>query len=174
MPPGDTSAIELGALWTDRPQTTVRGLGLPDHRREPGREDQGAGPALGERADQRVIEDWVPDAPAPADPVAELTRRYFRAFGPAPCRSRRTRPAAVTDGAVEHFDLYDWLQVCSALTATGQNRSCRRFTRASRKTREAPAGHGRSGMTTRRQFECAGDQQVRPGQYVDRSRLDSA
>ncbi|MEO7260879.1 MAG: winged helix DNA-binding domain-containing protein [Jatrophihabitantaceae bacterium] len=30
-----------------------------------------------------LIEDWVPSAPAPADPVAELARRYFRAFGPA-------------------------------------------------------------------------------------------
>jgi hypothetical protein len=30
-----------------------------------------------------LLEDWVPPAPAPADPVAELARRYFRAFGPA-------------------------------------------------------------------------------------------
>lgn len=30
-----------------------------------------------------LIEDRVPSAPAPADPVAELARRYFRAFGPA-------------------------------------------------------------------------------------------
>ncbi len=33
-----------------------------------------------------LIEDWVPDVPdvpAPADPLAELARRYFRAFGPA-------------------------------------------------------------------------------------------
>jgi Winged helix DNA-binding domain len=30
-----------------------------------------------------LIEDWVPPAPAPADPLAELARRYFRAFGPA-------------------------------------------------------------------------------------------
>jgi hypothetical protein len=30
-----------------------------------------------------LLEDWVPTAPAPADPMAELARRYFRAFGPA-------------------------------------------------------------------------------------------
>jgi hypothetical protein len=36
-----------------------------------------------------LVDDWLPDwlpsdrAPAPADPVAELARRYFRAFGPA-------------------------------------------------------------------------------------------
>jgi hypothetical protein len=30
-----------------------------------------------------LIEDWVPPGPAPADPLAELARRYFRAFGPA-------------------------------------------------------------------------------------------
>ena len=31
-----------------------------------------------------LLEDWVPPAPAaPPDPVAELARRYFRAFGPA-------------------------------------------------------------------------------------------
>jgi hypothetical protein len=29
------------------------------------------------------IDDWVPPAPPPADPLAELARRYFRAFGPA-------------------------------------------------------------------------------------------
>ena len=30
-----------------------------------------------------LLDDWVPDAPAPADPMAELARRYFRAFSPA-------------------------------------------------------------------------------------------
>lgn len=30
-----------------------------------------------------LLDDWVPSAPAPADPMAELARRYFRAFGPA-------------------------------------------------------------------------------------------
>lgn len=30
-----------------------------------------------------LVEDRVPDLPAPADPMAELARRYFRAFGPA-------------------------------------------------------------------------------------------
>ncbi|HST46549.1 winged helix DNA-binding domain-containing protein [Jatrophihabitans sp.] len=30
-----------------------------------------------------LLEEWVPAAPAPADPMAELARRYFRAFGPA-------------------------------------------------------------------------------------------
>jgi Winged helix DNA-binding domain len=30
-----------------------------------------------------LIDDWVPPAPPPADPLAELARRYFRAFGPA-------------------------------------------------------------------------------------------
>ncbi|HEX8092242.1 winged helix DNA-binding domain-containing protein, partial [Jatrophihabitans sp.] len=30
-----------------------------------------------------LLEDWVPSAPAPADPMAELARRYFRAFAPA-------------------------------------------------------------------------------------------
>jgi Winged helix DNA-binding domain len=30
-----------------------------------------------------LIDDWVPAAPAPVDPLAELARRYFRAFGPA-------------------------------------------------------------------------------------------
>jgi len=30
-----------------------------------------------------LLDDWVAAAPAPADPVAELARRYFRAFGPA-------------------------------------------------------------------------------------------
>jgi Winged helix DNA-binding domain len=30
-----------------------------------------------------LIEDWVAPAPAPSDPLAELARRYFRAFGPA-------------------------------------------------------------------------------------------
>jgi hypothetical protein len=30
-----------------------------------------------------LIDDWVPPAPAPVDPLAELARRYFRAFGPA-------------------------------------------------------------------------------------------
>ena len=30
-----------------------------------------------------LLPDWTPAAPAPADPVAELARRYFRAFGPA-------------------------------------------------------------------------------------------
>ena len=30
-----------------------------------------------------LIDDWVRPAPAPGDPVAELARRYFRAFGPA-------------------------------------------------------------------------------------------
>jgi hypothetical protein len=30
-----------------------------------------------------LLEEWVPSTPAPADPMAELARRYFRAFGPA-------------------------------------------------------------------------------------------
>jgi Winged helix DNA-binding domain len=30
-----------------------------------------------------LLDDWVPDSPAPAEPMAELARRYFRAFGPA-------------------------------------------------------------------------------------------
>jgi hypothetical protein len=30
-----------------------------------------------------LVDDWVPPAPAPVDPLAELARRYFRAFGPA-------------------------------------------------------------------------------------------
>jgi hypothetical protein len=30
-----------------------------------------------------LIDDWVPPATPPADPLAELARRYFRAFGPA-------------------------------------------------------------------------------------------
>jgi hypothetical protein len=30
-----------------------------------------------------LIDDWVPTAPPPADPLQELARRYFRAFGPA-------------------------------------------------------------------------------------------
>jgi Winged helix DNA-binding domain len=30
-----------------------------------------------------LIDDWVPPAPPPADPLQELARRYFRAFGPA-------------------------------------------------------------------------------------------
>jgi DNA glycosylase AlkZ-like len=30
-----------------------------------------------------LIDDWVPSAPPPADPLQELARRYFRAFGPA-------------------------------------------------------------------------------------------
>jgi hypothetical protein len=30
-----------------------------------------------------LIDDWVPPAAPPADPLAELARRYFRAFGPA-------------------------------------------------------------------------------------------
>jgi hypothetical protein len=30
-----------------------------------------------------LIDDWVPPARLPADPLAELARRYFRAFGPA-------------------------------------------------------------------------------------------
>ena len=30
-----------------------------------------------------LIDDWVPPAPATVDPLAELARRYFRAFGPA-------------------------------------------------------------------------------------------
>lgn len=30
-----------------------------------------------------LLEDRVPDGPQPADPIAELARRYFRAFGPA-------------------------------------------------------------------------------------------
>jgi Winged helix DNA-binding domain len=30
-----------------------------------------------------LLDDWVPPAPPPADPLAELARRYFRAFGPA-------------------------------------------------------------------------------------------
>jgi hypothetical protein len=30
-----------------------------------------------------LLEDRVPDVPGPADPMAELARRYFRAFGPA-------------------------------------------------------------------------------------------
>jgi Winged helix DNA-binding domain len=30
-----------------------------------------------------LLDDWVAPAPAPADPLAELARRYFRAFGPA-------------------------------------------------------------------------------------------
>src|SRR5580693_3091874 len=30
-----------------------------------------------------LIDDWVPPALAPSDPLAELARRYFRAFGPA-------------------------------------------------------------------------------------------
>jgi hypothetical protein len=30
-----------------------------------------------------LLDDWVPEAPAPADPLAELARRYFRAFAPA-------------------------------------------------------------------------------------------
>jgi hypothetical protein len=30
-----------------------------------------------------LLDDWVPSAPAPPDPVAELARRYFRAFSPA-------------------------------------------------------------------------------------------
>jgi hypothetical protein len=30
-----------------------------------------------------LIDDWVPPAPPPADPRAELARRYFRGFGPA-------------------------------------------------------------------------------------------
>ena len=30
-----------------------------------------------------LIDDWVPPAPTPGDPLAELARRYFRAFGPA-------------------------------------------------------------------------------------------
>ena len=30
-----------------------------------------------------LLDDWVPAAPAPVDPPAELARRYFRAFGPA-------------------------------------------------------------------------------------------
>jgi hypothetical protein len=30
-----------------------------------------------------LLDDWVAPAPAPIDPLAELARRYFRAFGPA-------------------------------------------------------------------------------------------
>jgi hypothetical protein len=30
-----------------------------------------------------LLDEWVPSGPAPADPMAELARRYFRAFGPA-------------------------------------------------------------------------------------------
>jgi hypothetical protein len=30
-----------------------------------------------------LIDDWVPPVPPPADPLQELARRYFRAFGPA-------------------------------------------------------------------------------------------
>jgi hypothetical protein len=30
-----------------------------------------------------LLDDWVPSGPAPVDPMAELARRYFRAFGPA-------------------------------------------------------------------------------------------
>lgn len=30
-----------------------------------------------------LLDDWVPSAPTPADPMAELARRYFRAFAPA-------------------------------------------------------------------------------------------
>ena len=30
-----------------------------------------------------LLDDWVPAVPAPPDPLAELARRYFRAFGPA-------------------------------------------------------------------------------------------
>ena len=30
-----------------------------------------------------LLDDWVAPAPAPVDPLAELARRYFRAFGPA-------------------------------------------------------------------------------------------
>jgi hypothetical protein len=30
-----------------------------------------------------LLDEWVPGTPAPADPPAELARRYFRAFGPA-------------------------------------------------------------------------------------------
>jgi hypothetical protein len=30
-----------------------------------------------------LLDEWVPSAPAPADPVAELARRYFRVFSPA-------------------------------------------------------------------------------------------
>jgi Winged helix DNA-binding domain len=30
-----------------------------------------------------LIDDWLPPAPPPADPLQELARRYFRAFGPA-------------------------------------------------------------------------------------------
>src|ERR1700712_1763993 len=37
-----------------------------------------------------LIEDWVPSAPAPADPMAELARRYFRAFSPATAADFRT------------------------------------------------------------------------------------
>jgi hypothetical protein len=30
-----------------------------------------------------LLEEWVPGSPAPRDPLPELARRYFRAFGPA-------------------------------------------------------------------------------------------
>jgi hypothetical protein len=38
---------------------------------------------LGRDSTFALLEDWVPAAAAPADPLAELARRYFRAFGPA-------------------------------------------------------------------------------------------
>jgi hypothetical protein len=41
------------------------------------------GPDRGRDATFVLADDWVAPAPPPADPLAELARRYFRAFGPA-------------------------------------------------------------------------------------------
>ena len=46
--------------------------GLTCRAREQGRESTFA-----------LLDEWIPGSPAPADPLAELARRYFRAFGPA-------------------------------------------------------------------------------------------
>jgi len=41
------------------------------------------GPDRARKAMFALVDDWVAPTPAPLDPLAELARRYFRAFGPA-------------------------------------------------------------------------------------------
>lgn len=41
------------------------------------------GPEVGRESSFALLDDWVSDAADPAEPMAELARRYFRAFGPA-------------------------------------------------------------------------------------------
>jgi len=69
---------ERGVRPADDPQAATHLLlalscrGVTCRARDSGRESSFA-----------LLEEWVPPAPVPADPIAELARRYFRAFGPA-------------------------------------------------------------------------------------------